>query len=254
MIARRRSNPVRRAAGILLVALTATVTLPGPTASAQNFFESLFGGFMRPHRSEPALSPQTSSYADPRSLFGHDRPRTSDFGGYGPSVAYCVRTCDGRFFPMQRHANASPAETCRSLCPASKTMVFSGSKIDHAVASNGTRYADLDNAFVYRERKVDNCSCNGKDAFGLARINVANDPTLRPGDIVATNEGLATYRGGRGPKSASAEFTPISQSASEWGRKLSEIKVTPQPEPQKIEPVAQETSKPRKGRRSAQFR
>lgn len=233
----------------MLVGLAASAMLPAPTASAQNFFESLFGGFMRPQRSEPALSPQTSSYADPRSLFGQDRPRSYDFGGGGPSVAYCVRTCDGRFFPLQRNAAASPAEVCRSLCPTAKTMIFSGSKIDYAVASNGARYADLDNAFVYRERKVDNCTCNGKDAFGLVRLNVAHDPTLRPGDIVATNDGLATYRGGR--NSSTAEFTPISASASEYARKLSEIKVTPQPEPPKVEPVAQDTSTPRKGRRNA---
>ena len=249
-----RSKPASRIAGSLLIALGATVLLPGPTASAQNFFESLFGGFMRSHRSDPVLPPQTNSYADPRGLFEHDRPRYSDGGWGGPSVAYCVRTCDGRFFPMQRNATASPAEMCRSLCPAAKTMIFSGSKIDYAVASNGTRYADLDNAFVYRERKVDHCTCNGKDAFGLVRLNVANDPTLRPGDIVATNEGLATYRGGRNSKSAAAEFTPISASASEFARKLSEVKVAPQPEPQKVEPVAQDASTPRKGRRSVHLR
>ena len=31
-------------------------------------------------------------------------------------------------------------------------MVFSGGKIDTAVAQNGTRYADLDNAFAYRDK------------------------------------------------------------------------------------------------------
>ena len=33
-----------------------------------------------------------------------------------------------------------------------------------------------------------NCTCNGKDAFGLAKIDVASDPTLKPGDIVATGD------------------------------------------------------------------
>ena len=110
----------------------------------------------------------------------------------------------------------SATELCKSFCPAAKTKVFAGSKIDHSVASDGTRYADLDNAFLYRERTVDNCTCNGKDAFGLAPLKPELDPTLRPGDIVATNDGLATYNGNRNARSA--EFTPIDKSGapSEW--------------------------------------
>ena len=53
-----------------------------------------------------------------------------------------------------------------------------------------TRYADLDNAFVYRQKLIPDCTCNGKDAFGLAKIDVASDPTLKPGDIVATGDNV----------------------------------------------------------------
>jgi hypothetical protein len=62
---------------------------------------------------------------------------------------------------------------------------------------------------------VDNCSCNGKDAFGLAPIDVNSDPTLRNGDIVATGAGLMSYasvpRPGRGTQAAS-NFTPVDTS------------------------------------------
>jgi hypothetical protein len=101
-----------------------------------------------------------------------------------------VRLCDGRYFPIQRHANASPVQLCSAFCPATKTQVFNGSQIDHAIASNGARYADLDNAFVYRQKVVDNCTCNGRDSFGLVRIDVAADPTLRQGDIVASGDNV----------------------------------------------------------------
>ena len=84
-----------------------------------------------------------------------------------------MRLCDGRYFPMQRHANANPAQLCSAFCPAAKTQVFNGSQIDQADATNGARYADLDNAFVYRQKIVDGCTCNGKDSFGLAKIDVA---------------------------------------------------------------------------------
>ena len=63
-----------------------------------------------------------------------------------------------------------------------------GSQIDHAVASNGARDANLENAFGYRQKIVPNCTCNGKNEFGLAKIDVKSDPTLKPGDIVATGD------------------------------------------------------------------
>ena len=139
--------------------------------------------------------PQDSAYADPsnppdRPGYGPSSAAPQASSGTGRAVAYCVRLCDGRYFPIQRHANANPVQLCNAFCPAAKTQVFNGSQIDHAYAGNGARYADLDNAFVYREKIVDGCTCNGKDSFGLARIDVASDPTLRPGDIVATGDNV----------------------------------------------------------------
>ncbi len=234
-IADRRS--VRRVGGVLLTASTLCFAAPVQPADAQGLFESLFGrGFRRP---APEYIPPSSSFADPFAPYGNHRP-SGEASGFGHGTVYCVRTCDGRYFPLQRHAGATPAELCKSFCPAAKTMVFSGSKIDTAVAQNGTRYADLDNAFAYRDKVNDNCSCNGKDGLGLARVESSGDPTLRPGDIVATNDGLATFSG----KNKTGEFTPISTSSSEWARRLSEVKVRPAPPSEKIEPVANDDPKP----------
>jgi hypothetical protein len=207
-------------------------------AAAENFFEALFGGFQR---RAPEPPPQMNSYADPYTGPGRIAGETG--GSFGHGTVFCVRTCDGRYFPMQRHAGQTPAEICHSFCPSAKTMVFSGSKIDYAVAQNGTRYADLDNAFVYRDKTVSNCTCNGREG-GLAHINTTTDPTLRPGDIVATNDGLATFTGRK-----SAEFSPINPSSSEWARKLSETKVRPAPPEREIAPVAQDDPPQLRGRR-----
>ena len=205
-----------RTSGTALLAALALSTLCGvQQASAENFFDMLFGGFQR------RMPQQSNSYSD---VSGGESS-----GGYGHGTAFCVRTCDGRYFPIQRHAGVTAAEVCRSFCPAAKTVVFSGSKIDTSVAQNGARYADLDTAFAYRNGMVANCSCNGKDGLGLARIDTTTDPTLRSGDIVATNDGLATYNG------KSAEFTPINPASGEWARRLAVVKVRPAP-PQ--EPVA----------------
>ena len=218
-------------------------------AAAQGLFEALFG---RPSYNRPApLPPQTSSYADPLSSGSREPSQygNSSSGYTGHGLTFCVRTCDGRYFPLQHHAGASPAELCKSFCPAAQTMVFSGGQIDSAVASNGARYADLDNAFAYRDRVVDNCSCNGKDGLGLARVSAVNDPTLHPGDIIATNEGLVNYRG----KSAkTAEFTPIDTSHGAWAQKLSEIKVRPAPPQVAVAPVDNTPTPARKKNRRVQ--
>jgi hypothetical protein len=113
------------------------------------------------------------------------------------------------------------------MCPAARTKIYSGSAIDHAVSADGMRYADLNTAFLYRDKVVADCTCNGRDAFGLVTLNASNDPTLRPGDIVATGEGLMAYTGSR---TRGAEFTPVQNYpglSADMRQKLSEVKVEP---------------------------
>jgi hypothetical protein len=232
-----------RGSGGIIIAAVALCLAPIEPAAAGSLFETLFGSFGRSARQPSEPAPQASSYADPLGLFGNRHAGGESSFGHG--VVFCVRTCDGRYFPLQRLGGASPAETCRSFCPASRTMVFSGSKIDTAVAQNGTRYADLDSAFTYRDRLVKNCTCTGKDG-GLAHLDTASDPTLRPGDVVATANGFATFTG------RSAEFTPINPSSGALARQLAETKVRPAPPAEKIEPMASDDTAPaRKGRAQA---
>jgi hypothetical protein len=167
--------------------------LSAAPASAQGLFDSLFNGDRyAPRRGASSYVPRgASAYAEPSAGQPQEAPAAPQAGyGTGRAVAYCVRLCDGRYFPMQRHANATPAQLCNAFCPAAKTQIFNGSEIDHAVAASGARYADLDNAFVYRQKLIANCTCNGRDAFGLAKVDVASDPTLRPGDIVSNGDNV----------------------------------------------------------------
>jgi hypothetical protein len=209
----RRCSNLLSVLAIGAFAAMAAVAVP-QAASAEGLFDFFFGGFQRREAPPP---PQVNSYADPYANPAPERPRYGGGGGGaggigGRSVAYCVRLCDGQHFPIQHMANATPLEVCKQLCPASKTKIFFGSAIDHAVASDGTHYASLDNAFVYRDKLVGNCTCNGKDAFGLAPLDVNSDPTLRPGDIVSTESGLMAYNGRRGKQTA--DFTPVNSSTS----------------------------------------
>lgn len=147
----------------------------------------------------------------------------------GASVAYCVRLCDGRYFPIQR-SGAEPADICNAFCPAAKTKIYSGTAIDYAVANDGKRYSNLDTAFIYRQKVVDGCTCNGKDSFGLARLDVSKDPTLRAGDIVARAGTLMAFKGSKKPTYTAGDFTPIQTYAKSDGnlrKRLSGVKVAP---------------------------
>jgi hypothetical protein len=193
VLAPRHRTPSAFGAIALSIAAATGLALTSSAAPAQNLFESLFGG-QRPAPAAPApADPAGQAHANSPAA-AETEPRIAERPA-GPSVAYSVRLCDGRYFPIQSHAGAMPADMCKLFCPASKTKVFSGSQIDHAVASDGIRYADSPNAFVYRKHFVANCTCNGRDGFGLAAIDVKTDPTLRAGDMIATGNGLRPYQG-----------------------------------------------------------
>ncbi len=129
----------------------------------------------------------------------------------GGGQAYCVRTCDGRYFPIAASDNASRAASCTSFCPASETKIVYGGNIDNAATENGKPYSELPNAFRYRNELVAGCTCNGKDPTGLASVKIEDDPTLRKGDIVAGDNGLMVAGRGADKRGASLNFSPASE-------------------------------------------
>src|SRR2546430_17614954 len=86
------------AAAILAVAALA------PSAQAQDFFSSFFRNFGR-SRAPAFQMPFGDNFqqAEPRQRVG--------------GLAYCVRTCDGRFFPITGADKEGRAAACSSLCP-----------------------------------------------------------------------------------------------------------------------------------------
>lgn len=182
---------------------TAVMAGEAPSAQARDFFSSFFGALS----GRPSPPQQPSLFGDPGDP-PRDAPAAS---GSGRSTAYCVRTCDGRYFPISASSEQSRAATCSSLCPASETRVYFGSSIDGARSENGKPYSSLPNAFKYREQLVSGCTCNGKDTVGLASIDIKEDKTLRRGDIVAGEEGLIVASRPADRKRA-ADFTPAPDS------------------------------------------
>ncbi len=144
--------------------------------------------------------------------------------------------CDGRYFPIGNRAGASAVELCRSFCPNAPTQIFSGSKIDHSVAPGGRRYSEIPNAFVYREKMVPDCTCDGKSATGLVRIDPRDDPTLRPGDFVATGQGLMAYRGGNGSNTEFSAISNVPGISANLRSQLSATRVAPGKQPLERQP------------------
>jgi len=196
------------------------------TATAEGLFDFFFGAQKQQARQAP---PQGNS-SDPFGLNQQPQqqapaPRVA---GYGPS--FCVRSCDGKYFPLTLRGNATPVALCEAFCLASATKVYYGGNINDATASNGERYADSENAFAYRKALRADCTCNGRDPAGLAPVDPTLDTSLRPGDVVATSDGLVAFTGVRLGASQTADFTPVASFpglTADVRARLGEMKVAP---------------------------
>ncbi|MCJ9701223.1 MULTISPECIES: DUF2865 domain-containing protein [unclassified Bradyrhizobium] len=175
-----------------------------PSAHAEDFFSALFGAF-------GGRPPQIRAPFPHDDMPRYDVPRQR--ASYGGGTAYCVRGCDGRYFPAQGNDAESKAQSCKSFCPASETSLVYGSNIDDATTDSGKSYSDLPNAFRYRNEIVAGCTCNGKDPAGLASVKVEDDPTLRKGDIVAGADGLVVAsRNANDRRGVAMNFSPLPDS------------------------------------------
>jgi len=203
-----------RSARLAMLATAALVCASAlaPAAQAQDFFSALFGGMgggrarQQPYVSMPFAGDDGSVPVQRREM----RPRYAGGGG-GGGQAFCVRTCDGRYFPVAASDKASRAASCNSFCPASETKVFYGSSIDNAASDIGKPYSELPNAFRYRNELVSGCTCNGKDQVGLAPVKIEDDPTLRKGDVVAGANGLLVAGRSADRRGAELNFSPASE-------------------------------------------
>jgi len=161
-------------------AVVAGVTLPAASASAQNFLNELFSNF--------GFDPRPPIFRGPMPGEGMTPQAPPPPPSKSTSTAFCVRTCDGRHFPLTTGDSESRAAVCSSLCPASETKVFFGSSIERSETSNGEPYTKLKNAFRYRTEIDPKCTCDGKNPGGLTHIDVSADPTVRKGDIIASDD------------------------------------------------------------------
>lgn len=209
MIDDRQSGTRTKLPGLVAL-LAAALTLLAADAWAQNAFGesspsmNFFASPAEPlQASRPRVYIRTHSYPQRGGI--EQRPILS-----GATNSFCVRTCDGRFFPVPNVSGVSEVKACEAVCPSTEMQVYSGSNIDSATTERGLAYTKLVNAFRYRREMVASCTCNARDQVGLTRVSLENDPTLRSGDIVAQEDGFSVASEG-GRRRGRMIFRPLSQ-------------------------------------------
>ena len=131
---------------------------------------------------------------------------------YGGGQAYCVRTCDGRYFPVNGVRQSEPGGLLQQLLPGEPRPRWSTAAISTMPPPRAeSPIRELPNAFRYRNEIVAGCTCNGKDQIGLAPVKIEDDPTIRKGDIVAGADGLMVAGRSADKRGASLNFSPASK-------------------------------------------
>lgn len=148
----------------------------------------------------------------------------------------CVRTCDGFFFPISFATVparfADDEQTCRRLCPAAETMLFShrnpGEEIKEAISTHGVPYTELPNAFKYQQSFDASCSCRASGQSWADALGVERDQTLQRGDIIVTEE---RARQMAQPRSANQKGKAKGDTAAAPGDQSAEPAVREEPPP-----------------------
>jgi hypothetical protein len=182
------------------LAAAAVLVIAAWSSSAQEAHEFGLGEWNRTHPQPPAASAPPAA-----GITG--KPQREAYGSGGAGRTVCVRTCDGYYFPL----SATPDSTteaghmCRALCPAAATETYrmrggADAPIADATNRHGKPYSALPAAFAYRKELKAGCSCQSAAAKPMSP---ADDPTLKAGDIVVTENGVRVLRGsGRAPHHA----------------------------------------------------
>ncbi len=173
----------------LAIALGATPIALTP-ASAQDLFDFLFGS----EQAAPAARETKRPSGDVR--FGSARPKSDGGSGRGSSHAggYCVRTCDGYFFPLIKSSRATRQQSCNFACPSATVEIFDGSSIESSRSARGQTYKALMDSIASHPAASGRCSCNDPStSAAYSRAAARTDPTLQTGDFVIEDEGPLVF-------------------------------------------------------------
>jgi hypothetical protein len=145
----------------------------------------------------------------------YEKPVAKDDDGRFRSSGgqYCVRTCDGYYFPLpSRGTPAHDTEACQAACPGAAMEVYGlgrGAGIEDAISHKGKLYSSLPTSLSYRTQLAQACSCKLERKSGFAAL--LKDKTLVPGDIVVTEKGVYVFSGARKFPYRESDFMPLSK-------------------------------------------
>lgn len=124
-------------------------------------------------------------------------PRREDDGSsWGNGTEFCVRTCDGYFFPLIKSAQQTKQASCEYACPSAPVAYYHGSSIETARNLDGEKYTSLPMAFKFREKVSAGCTCHPPEESQQHSLKIVkNDPTAHSGDIVVEQKGAFVYQG-----------------------------------------------------------
>lgn len=209
-------------------------TKPAPQQAKNRSYESAsktrsFEGEVMRDQSGAFIEPLTGKPLDPRYIAKKTTPKNSPKKEVStiPAVAavvnstglYCVRACDGFFFPIANPTKitgeaSSQTEFCSSLCPNASMEVYKGTSIETAVGANRKSYRAHPKSFAYREKMDNSCSCKGERVGGLATLPFTRDFTLRTGDVVLMDDGAHQFKGGDDFPYKQRDFAMLSKGSS----------------------------------------
>ena len=159
-----------------------------------NVFDSMQNEEQRTNSRQPGGAP-----LPPLRRLTRKAIASSNSSGLPYATKYCVRLCDGFFFPLSVNSSDTGIgqATCSNLCPSSETRLFSapsGSDSIELASAKGVAYSRLPNAYAYRKQVSKSCTCTAS-GMGLNNPSIRDDYTLRRGDLIATAKGARAFRG-----------------------------------------------------------
>ena len=187
----------------LALVATSTVVARGPDIGSP--YEILTPYFSHAPSARPSTPTETPAPA-------HSPPAHSQTARISGRPV-CVRLCDGAYFPVSSGAReASDEAICRGLCPDADTAIYLEPKrsddIADAVSKTGRPYSELPTALRYRTAFDKTCVCHRDLA---PHYSLADDSTLRKGDVVITPNGPAVFEGAAGLPHRSDDFVALAK-------------------------------------------
>jgi Protein of unknown function (DUF2865) len=157
----------------------------------------------------------------PRALPGalDDAPAYVDASGL-PRRSFCVRLCDGYYFPVapvgsEGDLNAHES-LCSGLCPGAPTKLYimpgGSERIEEAMSRDGHKYSALPVAFRHTGTSDNTCACRPDNIAHTKIVSVMKDFTLRQGDMVMTNKGFRVFRGSMHYPYGQSDFMSLAES------------------------------------------